>query len=96
MTRTKIAFHVAAAFALTLTVQGANSASLTATGTLKESAAEANLVQKANGCHTNCRWGRFQAGNGKIYLGCHRNTWSCAFATPCNPKACRWWYWWHH
>jgi hypothetical protein len=96
MTRTKIAFLVAAAFALTLTVRGANSAFLTATGALKESAAGSSLVQKAHRCHTNCRWGRFQGGNGKTYIGCHRNTWSCAFASPCNPRACRWWYWWHH
>jgi hypothetical protein len=79
MTRTKIAFLVAGAFALTLTVKEANSASFNAT----------------YGCHTNCRWGWYHAGNGKNYIGCHRNTWSCAFASPCNPKACRWWHWWH-
>jgi hypothetical protein len=63
MTRTKIAFLVAAAFAFTLTVQGANSASLTAAGALKESPVGANLVQKVHGrCHTNCRWGRVQVG----------------------------------
>lgn len=94
MTRTRIVLLIAAAFAFTLTVHAANSASLTATRVLKESAAGANLAQKTNGCHTSCRWGRFQAGNGKIYRGCHRNTWSCAFATPCDPSACRrhWWY----
>jgi hypothetical protein len=95
MTRAKIAFLVVAAFAFILTVQGANSAFLATAGALKESAG-ANLVQKINGCHSYCRWGWFQAGNGKAYTGCHRNTWSCAFAEPCNPKACRWWHWWHH
>jgi hypothetical protein len=95
MTRTKIAFLVAAVFALTLTVQEANAASFNATSALKESTVRSNLVQKVYGCHTNCRWGWYQAGNGKTYLGCHRNTWSCAFASPCNPKACRWWHWWH-
>jgi hypothetical protein len=97
MTRTKIAFLVAAAFAFTLTVQGANSASLTATGALKENAAGANLVKKAHGrCHTNCRWGRVQAGS-STYRLCHRNAWSCAFATQCAPTECRrWWRWWQH
>jgi hypothetical protein len=93
MTRTKIAFLVAAALAFTLTVQGANSASLTATGALKESAAGSSLVQKAHHCHTTCRYGRVAPGAGRA---CHRNVWSCTIATPCDPKACRWWYWWHH
>jgi len=95
MTRTKIAFLVAVAVALTLTAQEGNSASFNATSALKESAAEANLAQKVHGCHTNCLRGWYRAGNGKRYIGCHRNTWSCAFASPCNPKACRWWHWWH-
>jgi hypothetical protein len=95
MTRAKGAFLVVAAFAFALTVQGANSAFLTATNALKESAAGSNLVQKVHSCHTYCRWGWFQAGNGKVYLGCHRNVWTCAFASPCNPRACRWWWWWH-
>jgi len=94
MTRTKIGFLVAGAFALTLTIQEANSASFNATGAIKESAVGANVVQKVYGCHTNCRWGWYHAGNGKNYIGCHRNTWSCAFASPCNPRGCRWWHWW--
>ena len=49
MTRTKIAFLVAGAFALTLTVKEANSASFNATGALKESAVGANVVQKVYG-----------------------------------------------
>ena len=95
MTRIKIKALVAAVFALTLTVQEANSASFNATGALKESAVGTNLLQKAYGCHTNCLWGWYRAGNGNRYIGCHRNIWSCAFASPCNPKACRWWHWWH-
>jgi hypothetical protein len=95
MTRTKIAFFVAAVFTLTLTVQEANSASFNAVGSLKQITVEANPVQKIGGCHTNCRWSLYRAGDGKIYLGCHRNTWSCAFASPCDPRACRWWHWWH-
>jgi hypothetical protein len=95
MTRTKIAFLVAAVFALTLTVQEANSASFNAVGTLKQSASGINPMQKASGCHTNCRWWWYRAGDGKVYLGCHRNTWSCAFASPCDPRACRWWHRWH-
>jgi hypothetical protein len=98
MIRTKIAFLITAAFALTLTMQEGNSASFNATGALKETVVGANLVQKVHiyGCHTNCRWGWYKAGNGKVYTGCHSNTWTCAWASPCNPKACRWWHWWRH
>ena len=56
MTHIKIKALVAAAFALTLTVQEANSASFNATGALKENAVGTNLLQKAYGCHTNCLW----------------------------------------
>jgi hypothetical protein len=85
MTRTKISFLVAAAFALTFTVQGANSASFNG-GVFKESAARANLVQKVHRCHFDCRKGRWHGGLGTNR--CHRNTWSCAFATFCDPKDC--------
>jgi hypothetical protein len=90
MNRTKIAFLFAAVFALTFTVEHASSASFIAVGTLKQSIVGPNPVQKVAGCHTNCRWSFYRAGDGKIYLGCHRNTWSCAFASPCDPRACRW------
>jgi hypothetical protein len=47
MTRTRLEFLVAAAFALALTTQGANAASLNpAAGALKESAAGSSLMQK--------------------------------------------------
>jgi hypothetical protein len=95
MTRTKLAFLAAAVFALTLTAQEAKSASFNAVGALKQSTVVANHVQKIASCHTNCRWSLYRAGDGKIYLGCHRNTWSCAFASPCDPRACRWWHLWH-
>jgi hypothetical protein len=95
MNRTKIAFLFAAVFALTFTVEHTSSASFIAVGTLKQSIVGPNPVQKVAGCHTNCRWSFYRAGDGKIYLGCHRNTWSCAFASPCDPRACRWWHWWH-
>jgi hypothetical protein len=94
MIQTKIAFLAAIAFALTFTVQEATPASFSATG-LKESVDGANLVQKVFACHTKCRWGWYHAGNGKYFTGCHRNTWSCSFASPCKPKDCRWWHWWH-
>ena len=95
MNRTKIAFLFAAVFALTFTVEQASSASFSAVGALKQSIVGPNPVQKVAGCHTNCRWSLYRAGDGKISLGCHRNTWSCAFASPCDPRACRWWHSWH-
>ena len=97
MTRTKIAFLFAASIAFALSVQEANSASFGPTGAVKESAANTNPVQEVHisRCVTHCHWGWYRAGNGKIYTGCHRNDWSCAWASPCNPKACRWWHWWH-
>jgi len=95
MKRTKIAFLFAAVFALTFTVEQASSASFSAVGALKQSIVGTNPVQKVSGCHTNCRWSLYRAGDGKISLGCHRNTWSCAFASPCDRRACRWWHWWH-
>jgi hypothetical protein len=95
MNRTNIAFLVAAVFALTLMAHEANSAYFNALGALKQSTVGTNLMHKASGCHTNCRWRWYRAGDGKIYLGCHRNTWSCAFASPCDPRACRWWHLWH-
>lgn len=94
MTRTKIAFVVAAAFALTLTVQGANSASLNAVAALKESAAGSSLVQKAHRCHTNCRYGRAAKGAG---FACHRHVWSCTIPTYCGAVCLGrgwWWRWW--
>jgi len=91
----QIAFLVAAVFALTVTAQEARSASFSALGALKQSAVGTSPEQKVSGCHTNCRWSLYRAGDGKIYLGCHRNTWSCAFASPCDPRACRWWRWGH-
>jgi hypothetical protein len=92
MSRTKIAFLVAAVVCLTLTPQEAKSASFNAIGALKQSTVGTNPVQKIAGCHTNCRWWWYRAGDGKVYLGCHRNTWSCAFASPCDPRACRRWH----
>jgi hypothetical protein len=75
MNRTKIAFLFAAVFALTFTVEQASSASFSAVGALKQSIVGTNPVQKVSGCHTNCRWSLYRAGDGKISLGCHRNTW---------------------
>ena len=95
MTRTKIPILVAAVFTLTFTVHEAHSASFNAVGALKQSTVSTQLTQEASGCHTNCRWWWYRAGDGKVYLGCHRNTWSCAFASPCDPRACRWWHRWH-
>ena len=95
MSHTKIALLIAAVFALTLTVQEARSASFNTLGALKQTTVGTDLVHKASGCHTNCRWRWYRAGDGKTYLGCHRNTWSCAFASSCDPRACRWWHLWH-
>jgi hypothetical protein len=94
MTRITIGVLICSAFALTLTVQGANSASLNTTSVLKESIIAPDILQNVHlrRCVTNCHWGWYRAGNGKIYTGCHRNDWSCAWASPCNPKACRWWW----
>jgi len=85
MNRTKIAFLIAVVFALTLTAQEASSASFAAAGALKQGTVGTNPVQRVAGCHTNCRWSFYRAGDGKIYLGCHRNTWSCAFAHLATP-----------
>jgi len=74
MNPTKIAFLVAAVFALTVTAQEASSASFNSLGALKQSAVGTNLMHSTSGCHTNCRWSVYRAGDGKIYLGCHRNT----------------------
>jgi hypothetical protein len=74
MSHTKIALLIAAVFALTLTVQEARSASFNTLGALKQTTVGTDLVHKASGCHTNCRWRWYRAGDGKIYLGCHRNT----------------------
>jgi hypothetical protein len=94
MTRTKISFVIAAIFALALTVHEGNSASFNATRALNESTLARDNVQNVHlgRCVTVCHWGLYRAGNGKIYTGCHRNDWSCAWASPCNPKACRWWW----
>jgi hypothetical protein len=91
MTRTNIAFLVAAAFALTFTMDEGKSFN---TGALKESTLTPDIVQNVHlrRCVTHCHWGWYHAGNGKIYTGCHRNDWSCAWASACNPKACRWWW----
>jgi hypothetical protein len=92
MTRTRIAFLVAAAFALRLMVQEANSAF--SNNLLKESTTAPDIVQNVHlrRCVSNYHWGWYRAGNGKIYTGCHHNDWSCAWASPCNPKAGRWWW----
>ena len=94
MTRTRITFLVVAVLTLTLVAPGANSASLSTTYGLKESFTAPDIVQTVHlrRCVTTCHWGSYRAGNGKIYTGCHRNNWSCAWASPCNPKACRWWW----
>jgi len=62
MTRITIAFLCAGAFALTLTMQEASSASFNPIGSLKQGTAGTSLVQQVYGCHTNCRWGWYQAG----------------------------------
>ena len=81
MTRSSIVFFIAAVLAFVLSVPGANSASFNATSALRDSIADAGLVQKIHrSCHTDCRWGRVQVGNSTVRL-CHRNAWSCAFAT---------------
>ena len=81
MTRITIGVLICSAFALTLTVQGANSASLNTTSVLKESIIAPDILQNVHlrRCVTNCHWGWYRAGNGKIYTGCHRNDWSCAW-----------------
>ena len=62
MNRTKFASLVAAIFALTLTGLEASSASFNTLGALKQTTAATNLVHKASGCHTNCRWRWYRAG----------------------------------
>jgi len=58
MTRTKLAFLLATAFALALTAQRGNAASPNpAAGPLKESAAGSRLMQKTHGCHYSCECG---------------------------------------
>jgi hypothetical protein len=87
MTRTKIPFVFAAAFAVTLAVQGANAASLNPAKALKESTSSSLLVQ-AHGCHRLCARGPVK---GTTYVGPHRhmNSWY-----PCAPYMCRWaWPW---
>jgi hypothetical protein len=58
MARTKLAFSVATAWALALTAQGANAASLNpAAEALKESAAGSRLMLETHGCHHSCECG---------------------------------------
>jgi hypothetical protein len=86
MTRTKLAFLVAAASAFALTAQGANAAFLTpATGAL---AAGSNLVLQTHGCHSNCSYGPMMAGP------LHRHTGSCTLTTRwCRERPrLRWWH----
>ena len=94
MTRTRIVFVIAAIFAFALTVHEGNSVLLNATRASNESTVARDNVQNVHlrCCVSVCHWGLYRAGNGKIYTGCHRNDWSCAWASPCSPKACRWWW----
>jgi hypothetical protein len=58
MTRTKLAFHVAAAFVLALTAQRGNAAFFNpAAGPLNERATGSSLMQKTHGCHYSCACG---------------------------------------
>jgi hypothetical protein len=51
-------FLVASAFVLALTAQGVNAASLSPkAGTLNESEAESNVLQRTHGCHYSCECG---------------------------------------
>jgi hypothetical protein len=80
MTRTKIAFLVAAVFAFLLTAQGANAASVNLAGAF---AARSSLVLQTHGCHRLCRHGYGPTGP----YGYHRHTQDCA------PTRCREWNW---
>jgi len=69
MTRTKLAFLVAAASAFAFTAQGANAAFLNhVTGAL---AVNSSLVLQTHGCHRGCSYGPMMAGR------LHRHTGSC-------------------
>ena len=57
MTRTKLAFHVAAAFVLALTAQRGNAAFFNPAGPINVSAAGLSLLQKTHGCHYSCTCG---------------------------------------
>jgi hypothetical protein len=80
MTRTKIAFLVAAVFAFLLTAQEANAASVNLAGAF---AARSSLVLQTHGCHRLCRHG---FGPSRPY-GYHRH------AEHCVPIRCREWNW---
>jgi hypothetical protein len=86
MTRT-IAFLLAGAFALTVMVQEARSASFNPISSFKQITAGTNLVQQVYGCHTNCRWGWYRAGNGKIDLGVSPQYLVVRFRVPLRPKS---------
>jgi len=76
MTRTKIAFLVAAVFAFLLTAQEANAASVNLAGAF---AARSSLVLQTHGCHRLCRHGYGPSRP----LGYHRHTQDCV------PTRCR-------
>ena len=83
MTRTKIAFLVAAAFAFTLTVQGANAVSVNQAGAF---AARTSLVLQTHACHRLCAYGHGPTGSP---YGFHRHTRDCAL-TWCRERNWGW------
>jgi hypothetical protein len=87
MTRTRLEFLVAAAFALALTTQGANAASLNpAAGALKESAAGSSLMQKTHGYHYSCECGPLRDfGCEQVY---HRHLHMLCVPVRCRGKDC--------
>jgi hypothetical protein len=71
MTRTKLAFLVALAFALT--AHGANAAFLNPV--TEALAANSSFVLQTHGCHRDCSYGPMMAGR------LHRHTGSCTLTT---------------
>ena len=69
MTSAKLAFFVSTAFALALTAQGADAASLNPlAGALKEGVAGSSLMQQTHGCHYSCECGPLKEfGYGQLY-----------------------------
>ena len=89
MTRTKLAFLVAAASTLALTEQGAHAAFLNpVTGAL---AARSSLVLQTHACHERCSYGPMQTGPR------HRHMRDCTLTTRwCRDRPWLFWQrWWH-
>jgi hypothetical protein len=87
MTRTRLEFLVATAFALALTAQEANAVSLNpAAGALTESAAGSSLMQKTHGCQYSCECGALRDfGCEQVY---HRHLHMLCLPVRCRGKDC--------